>query len=180
MAGDVKLDGFDELATKLRALVPAMRKRVLRNSLAAGARLVRDEAKRQAPVLSSAAKAPYRKPGTVRDAITVRTSKIASRAGDVGVFVNVKPAKKAKFKTKTTKILGLRIKSRTMVRASDRGAKSRNDPFYWRFLEFGTKKMQAQPFLQEGAKKLPQALDVFTDGVGKWLAKVNASGRVQP
>ena len=181
MAVDTQqIRGFDDLAAKLREIPVALRKRVLRNALAAGGRLVRNEAQRSAPVLSNAAAAPYRTPGTVKRAIAVRTSKISRRSGNVGVFVNVKPAPGAKYKTRTTKLLGLKVKSRTKVRDSQRGAKSKTDPFYWRFLEFGTAKMRAQPFLQAGAKKLPEALQLFKDQVGKWFAKTNASGRVTP
>lgn len=181
MAVDTQqLHGFDDLIAKLRAIAPAMRKRVLRNALAAGARVVRDEAQRRVPVLSSTMKAPYRTPGTVKAAIRVRTSKVARRAGDVGVFVNVKPAPGAKFKTRTTRLFGLKIKNRVQVRASQRGAKSRTDPFYWRFLEFGTAKMQARPFLQAGARRLPEALRVFSDKIGTWFKQANATGRIQP
>jgi HK97 gp10 family phage protein len=178
--GTVRLTGFDDLAAKLRAIVPAMRRRVLRNALAAGARLVRDEARRNAPVLASSAKAPYRTPGLVRKSIAVRTSKVARRAGDVGVFVNVKPAPGAKFKTTTTRIFGLKVRNTRQVRLSQRGAKSRTDPYYWRFLEFGTAKMSARPFLQKGAGKLGAALEVFKSQVGPWIEKLNASGKVQP
>lgn len=181
MAVDTQeLKGFDELIGKLREIPAALRKRVLRNALAAGGRLVRNEAQRSAPVLANAAAAPYRTPGTVKRAIAVRTSKIARRAGNVGVFINVKPAPGAKFKTRTTKLLGLKVKTRTKVRDSQRGAKSKTDPFYWRFLEFGTAKMRARPFLQQGAKKLPEAFEVFKVQLGKWFAKTNASGKVSP
>jgi hypothetical protein len=108
--------------------------------------------------------APYRKPGTVRNAIRVRTSKEARRAGNVGVFVNVKPLRRGG------------------------GARSPDDPFYWRFLEFGWNPASrrtggrgaagrrqrralvaagAKPiregfqFLQDGAKRLRAAYDVF-------------------
>ena len=159
MAAEVKIEGFDDLARKLRELAPAMRKKVLRNALAAGARLVRDEAKRGAPVLalSGATKAPYRQPATVKQAIRVRTSKAARKSGDVGVFVNVKPAKGAA-----------------------RGAKSKTDPYYWRFLEFGTKKMSARAFLQPAANKLGDAYKVFQTQVVRWIEKVNSTGKVVP
>ena len=153
-----KIEGFDELAAKLRALAPAMRRRVLRNALSAGARLVRDEARRRAPILGSIVKAPYRQPATVQKAIRVRTSKNARRAGDVGVFVNVKPAKN-----------------------EQRGAKSKTDPFYWRFLEFGTRKMSARQFLRPAASsKLGEALAVFNQQVIRWIDKVNSTGKVSP
>ena len=159
MAAEIKLEGFDELTAKLKAIPAAMRKRVIRNALAAGARLVRNEARKLVPVLSPAAalKAPYRTPGTVKKAINVRTSKQSRRSGDIGVFVNVRPAK-----------------------AGQRGAKSKTDPFYWRFLEFGTKNMKARPYLQTAADKLPEALDLFKASVTKWIEKTNTSGKVAP
>jgi len=156
MAVDTQqIKGFDDLAAKLRAIVPAMRKRVLRNALAAGGRIVRDAARASAPVLQGSA--PYRTPGTLKKAISVRTSKVARRSGDVGVFVNVRPAK-----------------------SGARGAKSKTDPYYWRWVQFGTAKMAARPFLNAGANRLPAALAVFQEQVGKWIAKTSATGRVQP
>lgn len=167
MAVDTQqIRGFDDLAAKLREIPKAMRKRVLRNALAAGGRLVRDTARASAPVLQGSA--PYRTPGLVKSSIVVRTSKVARRAGDVGVFVNVRPAKGAKYR------------SGKLVRASDRGAKSKLDPFYWRFLEFGTVKMAARPFLKPAASRMPQALTIFQEQVGRWIAKTNVTGKVQP
>ena len=150
MVVEAKVSGIPELKAALKAIPAKLRRRALRNALAAGARIVRDEARSKAPVLSPAAKVPYRKPGTLRKAISVRTSKIARRAGDVGVFVNVKPAK-----------------------AGQRGAKNPNDPHYWKFLEFGTVKMRARPFLQEGAKKLGDALQKFMSVIGPQIEKLN-------
>lgn len=173
--GTVKVQGLDHLKRQLSELTGQLRRKVLRNALSAGARIVRDDAKKSAPVLSADLRqAPFRKPGTVRDAIRVRTSKRDRKAGDVGVFVNVKPAK-----------------------SGQRGAKSKNDPFYWRWLEFGwtpaskgvstkqrrkdnkagaAKKITGRRFLTNAAAKLPQALEVFKTSVTKWIAKVNSSG----
>jgi len=158
MAGEVvRIEGLDNLKRKLAEVPKAMRKRVLRNALAAGAREVRDVAKRNAPVmtLGTSLKAPYRKPGTVKQAIRVRTSKADRRAGDVGVFVNVRPAK-----------------------SGQRGAKNPNDPFYWRFLEFGTRKMPARPFLQRATSALPKALTIFQERIAKWIQETDRSGQV--
>ena len=160
MAGEVvRIEGLDNLKRKLAEVPKAMRKRVLRNALAAGAREVRDVAKRNAPVLTlgTSLNAPYRKPGTVKQAIRVRTSKADRRAGDVGVFVNVRPAK-----------------------SGQRGAKNPNDPFYWRFLEFGTKKMPARPFLQRATSALPKALAIFEARIAKWIQETDRSGQVNP
>lgn len=154
----VQVQGLDEFKRKAAEIPKSLRRSVLRKALAAGAREVRDTARRNAPVLSlrAALRAPYRKRGTVRKAISVRTSKAARRAGDVGVFVNVKPAKK-----------GLR------------GAKSKVDPFYWRWLEFGTKFMTARPFLQRGADKLPRALQIFEEQIATWFKSVERGGPIR-
>jgi HK97 gp10 family phage protein len=173
------------------ALPDKLRRRALRNALAAGARVVRDAARAQTPVLRPEFASPRRKPGTVKNAIVVRTSKRDRLAGDVGVFVNVRPAKGAKFKTvRGTALFGLvKTKTRMQTKASKRGANSPDDPFYWRFLEFGWnpagnatggrgKSGQKQRrklnkstdakirsgfrFLQAGAAKLSDALAVFT------------------
>jgi HK97 gp10 family phage protein len=171
--------GIPELKRELAAIPGKLRVRALRNALAAGARLVQRAARAATPVLNPASPAVrkgYRKPGTVQKAISVRTSKIARRKGDVGVFVNVRPAKKGA-----------------------RGAKNPNDPFYWRFIEFGTQAhrkgskssytnrgklitrrhrrgssaTKAFRFLQTGAGKLPEALGVFLRNIGSQIAKLN-------
>lgn len=146
---DGKLQGVDELVKALREMPGKLRKRMLRNALAAGGRVFRNEAKRLAPIISVPTK--RRAQGTVQKAIAVRTSKLARRAGDVGVFVNLRPAKGA-----------------------NRGAASRNDPFYWRFLEFGTKAMRAFKFLTQAASsKSGQALRTVTDYLGPAIQKLN-------
>lgn len=172
-----KVNGIPDLKAALAGIVPKLRVRALRNALAAGARVVQKTARQATPVLNPSALAVrkgYRKPGTVQRAISVRTSKIARKAGDVGVFVNVRPAKGAKFKTKTTKVLGLKFRSKTQTRASQRGAKSPNDPYYWRFIEFGTRTgTAARGFLQAGARQLDEALRVFVARIGPAIEKLN-------
>jgi HK97 gp10 family phage protein len=115
--------GADDVKRTLRELPDKLRRRMLRTALAAGARVVRDAAKQAAPVLSR--DTPTRTAGLVRDRIKVRTSKRDRKAGDVGVFVNVQPA------------AGTKTRGGVVVQASQRGAKSKSDPYYWQWLEFG-------------------------------------------
>jgi HK97 gp10 family phage protein len=152
MAGDswVRIEGLDEVLKALRELPDKLRRRVLRNALAAGARAVRDEARRNTPVLLDQRKAPFRTPGLVRKKISVRTSKAARRAGDVGVFVNVKPAK-----------------------GGERGARSRTDPFYWRWVNFGKSGFPGAAFLQKGAAKLGEAFERFKRAAWPAIEKLN-------
>jgi HK97 gp10 family phage protein len=171
-----KVVGIPDLKAALASVVPKLRRQALRNALAAGARIIRDDARRRAPVLQPTLRAPYRKPGTVRSAISVRTSKAATRSGDVGVFVNVRPAKGAKTKTLRSNVFGVKVSRRVVTRGSQRGAKSPNDPFYWRFLEFGTKKMSARAFLQPAAGLLGAALDKFKSVIGPQIERLNKKG----
>lgn len=172
---DAKVQGIPDLKRELAALPDKLRKQALRTALAAGARVVRDEARRRAPVIDSndpKVRLGFRKPGTVRNAISVRTSKRDRRAGNVGVFVNVRPAK-----------------------SGQRGAKNPNDPFYWRWLEFGRKArrfvakrkgagrfarralrtvgpMRAALFLSSAASALPRALQVFISKAGPAIQRL--------
>lgn len=172
-----KVFGIPDLKRELAALVPKLRVRALRNALAAGARVVQRAARAATPVISAAhlaVRKGYRKPGTVRNAITVRTSRVARRNGDVGVFVNVRPAKGARFKTDKATLFGVKLRARRQVTASQRGAKSPNDPYYWRFIEFGTANgTRAFGFLRKGAAMLPQALAVFIKTIGPQIQKLN-------
>jgi|GEM_PF-273530 len=173
---EAKVTGIPDLREALRGIVPKLRVRALRNALAAGARVVQRAARGATPTISASSmpvRKGYRKPGTVRQAISVRTSKVARKSGDVGVFVNVRPAKGAKYSTSTRSFMGVKVRTRTLKRASQRGARSPNDPFYWRFLEFGTRRAKAFGFLRKGAEALPQALAVFVAKLPAIIEKLN-------
>jgi len=161
---EAKVTGIPDLKAALSSIPAKLRVRALRNALAAGARVVQKAARNATPVISAsslAVRKGYRKPGTVKKAISVRTSKVARKAGDVGVFVNVRPAKGSKFR------------SGVKVRVSQRGAKSPNDPYYWRWLAFGTKNMRAFDFIDKGVQQLPQALQVFLVKIIPQIEKMN-------
>ena len=138
----VQLQGVDELKRALEQVPDKLKKKGLLKALRLAGNVVRDAARVAAPILQTTT--PYRKKGTVRRAIAVRTSKFARKRGDIGVFVGVRPLRGAR-----TNRLGAA------------GAKNPNDPYYWHFVEFGTNKMARRPFLSVGARKLEQAASVF-------------------
>ena len=174
---EVRIEGLPDLRAALSSVVPKLQKRALRNALAAGARVVRDEARSGAPVLDVASASRRRRPGTLKKAINVRTSKRDRKAGDVGVFVNVRPAKGAA-----------------------RGANTGLDPFYWRWMEFGwtpargprtaaarqarrrasragaSPQVAGREFLQRGARRLQDALRVFYEKIGPAIARLDKGG----
>lgn len=164
MAADgvsVKVAGIDELKRALAALPSKIRRKALTKALRAGAKVVQKAARAAVPVLATPT--AYRTRGLLKRRLSVRVSKESRSQGNVGVFVNIKPAGKGQ-----------------------RGGKNPLDPFYWRFVAFGTKahtikpktakglafggrvvKMVKHPgskasnFMEAGGAALPQALAAF-------------------
>ena len=148
----VSITGIDDLKRVMAELPAQLKKKYILAALRKAARVPLQEARRVIPVMSSAnaAKAPFRTPGLLKKRLSVRVSKASKTAGNIGVFVNIKPAAKAKYD-----------RGGRLTKASQQGAKSRIDPYYWKFVNFGTKKMPASRFLEKAADALPKALDVF-------------------
>lgn len=137
MAEYVKWKGFRELEQNLNMLDEQMRERGVKVMMSKAAEPVRDEAKRRAPVLAEPT--PTRKPGTVRDAIRIWRKRKTPYA--VTYFVGVLGlARGAIRRFKQSQI----AKGKSVISSAD----NPNDPFYWKFLEFGTVKMAARPFLR--------------------------------
>ena len=151
------LPTLEEVKKKILQIPPAVRDKYGMDALKAGAKPVQRVAKSLAPV----GKAKYRKgvlirkPGTMATAIKIRTSKDVKRAGDVGVFVNVKPAKGAKV-----------------------GKYSPDDPFYWRWVHFGAKTVKKPvAFLTRSGDVLEsEALGEIEKSLGANLQKLDNGG----
>lgn len=166
----VRVLGVEQCREALRGLPMKLRRRGLLNALRAAARIVQREARRRTPVLklttysgSAAYRAGRRNPGTVRDATAVRVSKEAGRRGAVGVFVNVRPLKRSAIAA---------FKGRTGLKA----AANPDDPFYWRFINFGTRKKAGARALEAGARQLPLALREFERTLGPAVRKLQLQG----
>lgn len=158
MAGDWKfsVSGLNDVNRELREMPAKLRKRALMNALRAAGRVFRDVARRLTPVAIVPVRRKglqIRTPGTVRRAISVRTSKQSRRRGDLGVFVNIRPANKGQ-----------------------RGAYSPTDPFYWRWLEFGARGKPGAGMLQKAAAKASEAVMKFGMVLGPAVQKLNRKG----
>lgn len=122
--------GLIELQDALHQLAPRIARKHLRKAVMAAARVVRDEAKGRAPVYHGAVSKGHPPPGTLKRAITAARSNSASGPGREVVNVFVRQAKNGSVGQKNIK------------------AYSRLDAYYWRFVEFGTSKMAANPFMR--------------------------------
>ena len=120
--------GLSELSAALRELPQRIGRNVLRGSVAAAAAVVRAEARNKAPVATGDVAQGHPPPGTLRRAIYQKQIRELSDSGRQVFFVGVRQGKKYRHQGK-------------------KGDKSQ-DAYYWRFVEFGTSKMAARPFLR--------------------------------
>ena len=139
-----RIEGLTELQAALKALPQKLHKRVLNSALMTGARLIGKEASLKAPVLQEPT--PGRRPGTLRRNIRARP---------------IRPEYSASVMVGVRKLSGKQVMA--FKKANRRGgAANPDDPFYWRFVEFGTSKMAARPFLRPAfeARKVQAAMEI--------------------
>lgn len=131
MAKMVRVEGLSQLQKAMQDLGRKTSNRIAVQAMRKGGAIVRDKARANAPVLTE--NTPYRRAGTLRKAIQARTK--IGKNGQTNTYVLVKGLSTKqilKFKGKTGKD----------------SAYNPRDPFYWRFVEFGTSKMAARPFMR--------------------------------
>ena len=162
MASNVEILGIEKLKFALENVEKKLRTKAVKDALKLGAVPVAKQMRKNVPILNfkkSKSKTKTRTRGLVRRSIKIRTSSVDRRKKDIGVFVNVKPAPK-----------------------DQRGAKSKTDPFYWKFINYGwspgnrkktTKRKKARTvkaplysirgikFIESGATKLPESLKII-------------------
>lgn len=130
-SSSIKIEGLNELRMALQQLPERIQRKALANSVAKGARIIGNDAKRRVPVLKEFD--PRRTPGLLKRLI--RVTRGVRRNTEAAAFVSVRRMTKkqvTEFKAKT----------------GHKGADNPFDPFYWTFVEFGTSKMAARPFLR--------------------------------
>lgn len=134
---EMKIDGMKELQAKLEALGPRLARNGLRAATSAGAAIIRDQAKANV--------GPISQTGTLRRAIAMKRAK-GTQALAAEYQIYVRQAKNGSAGQKNVK------------------AYSKFDAYYWRFVEFGTKHVNARPFLRPAfeAKKVQAAEAIKT------------------
>lgn len=156
----MQLQGLTDVKARLEALPRRMTRKVLEQGLLAGAKPMVEEARSLAPVLQEPT--PRRKPGTVKKRIRALRAK-PIRGMTATVTIGVRGLTRAAVRNYKLKRLRKEVskgKGRDVLRAI-KGAYNPNDPFYWRYVEKGTSRMPAQPFLRpafEAFKKVSSAL----------------------
>ena len=125
----VKIEGLKELQEAMNQLPLEIQKRPLRSAVSAGAKVIVDEAKRLAPQGET---------GNLRKALYRYRSRSQSSRGQETFLVGVRKGKKNYVDSAKNRRLNRVGKKYTVE----------GEAFYWRFVEFGTSKMPARPFLR--------------------------------
>ena len=124
----VRIEGLAELARALRELPERVAKNGLRVSVYAGAKVIRDEARLRAPKAAQSLGLGQPPPGTLKRSVIMKQVPELSSQTRQTFFVLVRHGKKYRNQGKKGNLS--------------------QDAWYWRFLEFGTRKMRARPFLR--------------------------------
>lgn len=147
----VKLTGVDELAKKLEGLKYEVAKKGGRFALRKAAQAVRDQARQNARALDDPATA-----NVIAKNITERwNGRLNKMTGDLCFRIGV--------------LGGARNYSEYGELTTGKSATDNpgGDTFYWRFLEFGTEKAPAKPFMRPAIEASGQkAADIFVTYMG--------------
>lgn len=119
--------GLADLKRALELLPQRVAKNALRGAVNAGATVIRKEAAMLAPVRT----------GRMKRAVYQKWIREQSGPTQATYYVAVRAGKQYRAITKRR-----RVKGQTVVVTSNQ------DAFYWKFVEFGTSKMSARPFLR--------------------------------
>ena len=145
MAGTVTLTGVDQMKRQLDQLSDKIKKQVLAGAVLAGARALQEEVVRHAPEKTGQLK---------KNIITYRDRQPQKMGAAVHYSVLVR---KIKVALKVKRLLRRAAKSGVSINFAD-------NPFYWKFLEFGTSKMAARPFFRPAIGVVtPQLIKIVGD-----------------
>ncbi|WP_313465640.1 HK97-gp10 family putative phage morphogenesis protein [Stenotrophomonas sp.] len=159
MTEQIQIEGLDGLLSSLRDLPSALQSKTLQSGMRRGGNLIRDDAR------SRVARAS----GFLSTQIVVRKASARERGraglskGDAYLVVGVKTAKVARY---------ARTKRNHRRKRAGKLYEKSGWAYYWRFLEFGTRKMAAKPFLTPAAESNgPQAAQVMIDQTWKAIER---------
>lgn len=149
---DLKVKGLAELKATLATLPQAMQNTAIKGMVAAGASVIRQEAVLRAPVYDEQVPAGHPPAGTLKQAIyQVRLTADCTPSHEVWV-VNVHKGKK--------------------FVAKKGGQAARPDAFYATWVEYGTVKMAAHPYMRPAFEsKKSAAVDAMGTYLAFWLPK---------
>lgn len=163
---EVKIEGLKPVLDKMHGLTPRLRAKGARSAMRKAANIVRDAALANARRINDAATAE-----DISKNIAVRfSSRTLKRSGDLLFRVGVQGGAKQYSNTKDN------VRKRRAGKTYKTGGDKSNpggDTFYWRFVEFGTSRARAHPFMQPAlAQNVNSAIDTAAVELEKAIDKI--------
>jgi len=147
MADLVHVSGLKELNDALKQLPERIARNALRGGVYAGAKVVQGEAKLKAPRYTGPVSQGHPPPGTLQRSIIMKQIPEQSSLYKQTFYVTVRQGKQYRNQGKKGNLS--------------------QDAFYWRFVEFGTAKMSARPFLRPAFEaKKQEAVEAIKNYLG--------------
>lgn len=134
----IQITGVEAVMAALNALPARIQQNVLRGAARAGAAVIRDEARLRAPVYTGKVSEGHPPPGTLKKNIYLTYVREQSTAAQQTYKVGVRSGKKLQGQVKY-------MKRRD---GTTRAVVTNQDAYYWVFVEKGTSKMAAKPFMR--------------------------------
>lgn len=165
MANEFEIQGLDGVLKKLETLGPKLRKKALNSAMRKGMNVVKKAAQARARRFDDPRTAQ-----SIPKEIVVRSNAKKARRMGPGTFlvqVGVKGGAKAYVDNRKNRRAG-------RVGQSYEGG---GNVYHWRFLEFGTAKMRAQPFMRPALEENTGAVtDVVVKELDSAIDKIIAKG----
>lgn len=168
---DFKVDGFDELRNKFEQVKGISKGNEARNALRRAANILRDQARANVKKYDDA-KTPE---DIAKNIVATFASRTSKRTGNIAFRVGVMGGAKNYAETRENVRKGrVGAEYKTLGDKSNPGG----DTWYWRFLEFGTKKAGAKPFMrpivgQVGDKSFDEFFNQFDKALDRSIKKGN-------
>lgn len=146
---EFQLQGLDGVLKRLKALPKKVERKLLRRAVRKGATIIRDAARQNARAVDD----PSTPESIEKNIVVQESSRLGRSEGGVAMRVGVRGGARAPANGD-----------------GDGKANPGGDTFYWRFIEFGTSKMQARPFMRPAMENnIEAATQAVTDELNKGL-----------
>lgn len=160
---DFNIEGFPELLSKLESIQYDMKRKGGRFALRKAAQVIRDSARQKISVHND----PTTPEDIAKNIVERWNGRLFKRTGDLGFRVGVLGGARNYVKTKRNVRDGVAGKQYHVD--GDKGNPG-GDTYYWKYLEFGTSKMVAKPFMRPAmAQNMQKCVSVFVEQYNKHI-----------
>lgn len=162
---ELELKGLSDIKAKMRQLKKEVQTKAARSATLAAAKVLRDQAIQNATAIDD----PKTREAIYKNVSVKFSSKTTRKTGNpsyrIGILGGARANLDEKAKAKAERRRA-RKGQKSLAELGEFSGKGKGNPggdtFYWRFIEFGTKKMQARPFMRPVLNQSGQkALDAF-------------------